>query len=327
MKVLSVFFTGLSLVAVFSHPTETPRFMLMPDGDGKLHLVDLEQTEEVRAINPVTDIKLLVYTRNNPTSPQYIRIENNEVASNFNPSAQTRIVSHGWNNGASNMDHIRAAYMADSSTNYNVILVDWSGLANTLYTTAKSNALQVGEYIAKVVTYLIQKKGANANNIRLVGHSLGAQLSGVAGNRLGGILPMITGLDPAAPLFGSESLANRLDSTDAKFVQVIHTCAGLLGWKDPMGHVDFYPNKGEPIQPGCGVDLGGACSHGRSHQYFAESITTNKGFRGYKCSNWNNYNSGNCNQNQQAMMGEKVSHSVSGSFYLKTANSSPYALG
>lgn len=62
----------------------------------------------------------------------------------------------------------------------------------------------------------------------------------------------LTGLDPARPAFedciGPE---NHLDRTDAEFVDIIHSCAGFLGFKNPIGHVDFYPNGGSPPQPGC----------------------------------------------------------------------------
>lgn len=62
----------------------------------------------------------------------------------------------------------------------------------------------------------------------------------------------ITGLDPARPAFedciGPE---NHLDDTDANFVDVIHSCAGYLGFRKPIGMVDFYPNGGGPPQPGC----------------------------------------------------------------------------
>lgn len=67
-----------------------------------------------------------------------------------------------------------------------------------------------------------------------------------------------SGLDPAAPLFGSEC-KGRLDSSDAKFVDVIHTTWDYLGYSMPCGVVDFYPNQGYPIQPGCGIDLGEYC--------------------------------------------------------------------
>lgn len=66
-------------------------------------------------------------------------------------------------------------------------------------------------------------------------------------------------MDPAAPLFGDTPLEDRLDSLDAGFVQVIHTNGGLLGWSDPLGDADFYPNGGSS-QAGCGLDLAGKCA-------------------------------------------------------------------
>jgi hypothetical protein len=65
----------------------------------------------------------------------------------------------------------------------------------------------------------------------------------------------VVGLDPAAPLFESQDPRARLDSTDAMFVDVIHSngenliLGGLGSWQ-PMGHVDFYPNGGR-MQKGC----------------------------------------------------------------------------
>lgn len=62
-------------------------------------------------------------------------------------------------------------------------------------------------------------------------------------------------MDPAAPLFESQDPRARLDSTDAMFVDVIHSngenliLGGLGSWQ-PMGHVDFYPNGGR-MQKGC----------------------------------------------------------------------------
>lgn len=65
----------------------------------------------------------------------------------------------------------------------------------------------------------------------------------------------ISGLDPAGPLFESQDPRARLDSSDAMFVDVIHSngenliLGGLGSWQ-PMGHVDFYPNGGR-MQKGC----------------------------------------------------------------------------
>lgn len=63
------------------------------------------------------------------------------------------------------------------------------------------------------------------------------------------------GLDPAGPLFDFQDPRVRLDRTDAKFVDVIHSngetlILGGLGAAQPLGHVDFYPNGGR-VQHGC----------------------------------------------------------------------------
>lgn len=59
------------------------------------------------------------------------------------------------------------------------------------------------------------------------------------------------GLDPALPLFEDGSANRRLGPTDAQFVDIIHTDGGILGNPEAIGHVDFYPNGGHALQPGC----------------------------------------------------------------------------
>ena len=49
----------------------------------------------------------------------------------------------------------------------------------------------------------------------------------------------IIGLDPASVDFPLESLDTRLDTTDALFVDVIHTNIAFI---NATGHADFYPN-------------------------------------------------------------------------------------
>ena len=60
----------------------------------------------------------------------------------------------------------------------------------------------------------------------------------------------LTGLDPAGLYFTTVSSDFRLDESDASYVDVIHTDAGVLGTNRRDGDVDFYPNGGSR-QPGC----------------------------------------------------------------------------
>lgn len=64
---------------------------------------------------------------------------------------------------------------------------------------------------------------------------------------------MFIGLDPAGPGFSQGNKAGRLDPSDARYVEAVHTCPGLLGANFNVGHSDFFANNGKN-QPGCGAD-------------------------------------------------------------------------
>lgn len=61
---------------------------------------------------------------------------------------------------------------------------------------------------------------------------------------------IVIGLDPALPFFATQSPSQKLDATDADFVDVIHTNAGYFGKIEACGHLDFYMNGGQ-TQPTC----------------------------------------------------------------------------
>lgn len=53
-----------------------------------------------------------------------------------------------------------------------------------------------------------------------------------------------TALDPALPLFITASTSEKLDATDADFVDVYHSNAFVQGQIERCGTVDFYMNGG-----------------------------------------------------------------------------------
>ena len=85
------------------------------------------------------------------------------------------------------------------------------------------------------------------------------------------------GLDPAKPYFDVVSVDKRIQSTDAIFVDIIHTNSGELwqgavSFPDALGHVDFYPNGGSH-QIGCtDVCIGESCINIDFIDFFRGSI-------------------------------------------------------
>lgn len=124
--------------------------------------------------------------------------------------------------------------------------VDSAAFVDTLYTWSAFNTDAIGEKIGEALDILIRYSQYPLENIHLVGHSLGAHIVGAAGKtfyeKTGRLLPRITGLDPANPCFIQGERLNGLSRGDAEFVDIIHTNPGVLGKREPIGDIDFYPN-------------------------------------------------------------------------------------
>ncbi|XP_023287514.1 pancreatic lipase-related protein 2-like [Orussus abietinus] len=132
----------------------------------------------------------------------------------------------------------------------------------------------------------------------------------------------ITGLDPALPMFIAKDSTNRLHQSDAVYVDIIHTCAGILGIRSRIGHADFYPNGGFQ-QSGC-CDV--VCSHSRAPIYYFESVLRPSGFKALQCDSWKHFLHGECNMTSYALMGDASDIRSRGAFYLRTLNYTPYCM-
>ena len=75
---------------------------------------------------------------------------------------------------------------------FNVIVTDWGHGALTDYQHAAANTHVVGAEIAQLLTHLHDNYGLRYTDVHLIGHSLGAQISGHVGHRVSG-LARITG--------------------------------------------------------------------------------------------------------------------------------------
>ncbi|XP_022835288.1 pancreatic lipase-related protein 2-like isoform X2 [Spodoptera litura] len=205
-----------------------------------------------------TDVSFQLYTRHNPTVPQRLALDDDELlfASSIDWNSHTVVYFHAFmeqpEDGSAVL--VREAYMQRGDSN--VIMVDAARLeAGPWYPAAAHNTWYVGQYAARLLDYLAAR-GLRLNHTHLVGHSLGAHAAGVAGAALRtGRVARITGLDPALPLFAGVHPDQRLDPSDADFVDVIHTDAGIFGYKHPLGHADFFPNGGASPQPGCELEV------------------------------------------------------------------------
>lgn len=236
------------------------------------------------------------------------------------------MVIHGWQNDHTSAvnDHIKNAAL--QGHNINVIVVDWSRIAARSYSIAQGSVLAVGNYIGDFLLRLDNELGHRLQRVSIVGHSLGAHISGNTGARTGGLIENIIGLDPAGPYFTESNINNRLDPTDARFVQVIHTNDGRLGFGIKMGHADYYPNGGRS-QPGCGIDLAGSCAHSRAYEFYAESLNNNN-FISRLCSSYSDFTANRCSSNRASFLGSfPIDKPTTGDYFLVTNNNSPYARG
>uniref|UniRef100_A0A1L8DPZ7 Putative pancreatic lipase-like enzyme n=2 Tax=Nyssomyia neivai TaxID=330878 RepID=A0A1L8DPZ7_9DIPT len=226
-----------------------------------------------------------------------------------------RVIVHGFGSSCPHVwiYEMRTALMAVEDCI--VICVDWEkGATLPNYVKAAANTRLVGKQLAQLLGALQTYRGLQMSRVHIIGFSLGAHVAGFAGADLPG-LNRITGLDPAGPLFESQHPKARLDSSDASFVDVIHSngenliLGGLGSWQ-PMGHVDFYPNGGR-VQHGCSNLFVGAvtdfiwspaasvegrslCNHRRAYKFFIDSVAPRCLFPAFPCGSYDEFLQGKC---------------------------------
>ncbi|XP_006983666.1 lipase member I [Peromyscus maniculatus bairdii] len=248
---------------------------------------------------PKLKIILMLYSRDNVSCAEPLFESNNSLNVRFNPSKKTVWIIHGYRPLGSIPAWLhKFTKVLLKHEDVNLIVVDWNQGATTLiYNRAVKNTRLVAEHLRESIQILL-KHGASLDNFHLIGMSLGAHISGFVGKLFHGQLGRITGLDPAGPKFSGKPSDSRLDYTDAKFVDVIHTDSDGLGILEPLGHIDFYPNGGRK-QPGCPTTFFSGvnyikCDHQRAVHLFIAAFETNCNFVSFPCASYKEYENGLC---------------------------------
>lgn len=158
----------------------------------------------------------------------------------------------------------------------NVCAVDWGELSTAklnYFTVSQTNTIRVANYLVELLLHL-EKEGVDLAEVTLAGHSLGAHIAGDVGAQLrdmdkslGTIFGMLLkalksvttnniwiisniGMDPAGPCYDcAADIRNRLDASDANYVQCIHSNSKVFGSSNLCGCSDIFLNSSriEPI--------------------------------------------------------------------------------
>ncbi|KAL1252367.1 hypothetical protein QQF64_017060 [Cirrhinus molitorella] len=244
-------------------------------------------------------VRLLFYTRFNSSCAQLLSHQKPFSNHRFNLSSPTTFLIHGYRPTGS-----PPIWMKDfvkfllNRRDMNVIVVDWNrGATNINYWKVVDNTRKV----AANLTDLIQKmkdNGADLSSIHMIGVSLGAHISGFTGANFNGKLGRITALDPAGPEFNGRLPSERLDPSDAQFVEALHTDMDALGYRELLGHIDYYANGGAD-QPGCPKSIFSGsqyfkCDHQRSVFLYMSSLNGSCPIIAYPCDSYTNFLDGKC---------------------------------
>lgn len=284
------------------------------------------------------DIQYLLFTRSNPSIPEIIEPFDSSGLSRtrLNRSRPVVLYLFGFSESAAgpSTTNLRNAFLKRGD--YNFIAVNWSRLVVfPWYISAVRNARYMGQQLADFIEFL-NDNGVLPGSLHVVGFSLGAEAAGFAGkalNRRGLKLGRITGLDPAYPGYSLGGKDDHLSKGDAVFVDVVHTNPGILGFPEAIGDVDFYPNHGNWIQPGCWIDqlvknresrYFYGCSHNRAWRLYTESISNPTGFPATSCRDWTS-GTASCQFSIDGYMGFGAQPPMRGKMYLKTNQRPPFA--
>ncbi|XP_038209521.1 pancreatic lipase-related protein 2-like [Zerene cesonia] len=296
---------------------------VFPDENGILQIIDLKiDSEKFQYISEVANYyirktRFWLYTSDNKNQYEELFIDSRpHNKTHFKPDRPVIMVTHGWiHSGHSpSAQYIKNEYL--KKMDVNVIVVDWHLASRTSYLMASFLTAIVGEDINDMVRTLIKEYDFDINDLHLIGHSLGAHVVGRAGNALKRhkvIVPRITGLDPARPLFEFPRVFNAISKNNAYFVDIIHTNVGVFGFIKDIGHADFYPNGGFKQNHCRHPDMQFDSDHNCAWVYYGESINSEI-FVSHRCPSYDDFNKRKCNDIQY--MGSPCDSTARGKYYL-----------
>ncbi|KAM6222209.1 lipase member H isoform 2-T2 [Rhynchocyon petersi] len=211
-------------------------------------------------------VRLLLYTNRNKVCAQAI---NSTALGNLNVTKKTTFIIHGFRpTGSAPVwmeDLVQGLLFVED---VNVVVVDWNrGATTVVYNHASKKTREVANVLKEFI-YQMLVEGASLGDIYMIGVSLGAHIAGFVGEMFNGQMGRITGLDPAGPLYNGKPPQDRLDPTDAQFVDVIHS--------DTDGMKYFK------------------CDHQRSVYLYLSSLRENCAITAYPCDSYRDYRNGKC---------------------------------
>lgn len=113
-------------------------------------------------------------------------------------------------------------------------------------------------FLGNYVGHFILNQNIPLETVHIIGHSLGAHIASVAAQTITNAtekkISRITALDPAGPGYLHKK-ANKLNKSDAKIVDVIHTDGGVFGILPAVGSFDIFVDEGSRVQPRCRLSL------------------------------------------------------------------------
>jgi len=199
------------------------------------------------------------------------------------------------------IDAYKDADVEKIGEDWQFVCIHWYQLAGTavkdvwnegVYDKNAKRCIDVGAYYGRKLIALADEFDLTGKDFQIVGHSLGSHFAGTMARTFNaesdkGLVAKVTGLDPAGPIFvfnGWGLKSHMIKSSDASFVQIIHTNGGLRPYAvsvDPMlgdlhqlGDVDIYVNGGKK-QAGPCTKQGGRltmCSHRIAIDFYTRSV-------------------------------------------------------
>jgi len=261
-------------------------------------------------------------------------LNDSSINQKLNLTLPVTFIVHGWIQSRNSTWVPLMASELLKFNDINVCVVDWSRLANYFYTIAVTpNVYNVANYLSLFLQF-INSVDVSFDNVTLIGHSLGGQIIGIAGNTLNGTIGQIFALDPASPLFCVPLIdaSKRLNPNSAKYVQAIYTTRFLMGCGVDIAMQNFKPNLGFAPQKGCIIpnllNYDGpspdpiVCSHMISTKYFIASIDPSNKFLAKQSVNDLTYLAQNFINNNDKM--GIYANREAGNFYLFMTAKTPY---